>query len=130
MLADFGDEMDQTSSRMDSVLKKLEKVSHMTSSKFTHRSILFAVSGNYINVKLRVITDTSQVYRLICVTQGKKQADSSVLRVRSETVVCHRCTRHHLDRRPHPLLCPLMSVNSQARSSTPPSCQGGGMQME
>lgn len=36
MLGDFGDEMDQTSSRMDSVLKKLEKVSHMTSSKFTH----------------------------------------------------------------------------------------------
>ncbi|XP_028267718.1 syntaxin-10 isoform X1 [Parambassis ranga] len=33
MLADFGDEMDQTSSRMDSVLKKLEKVSHMTSSR-------------------------------------------------------------------------------------------------
>lgn len=33
MLGDFGDEMDQTSSRMDSVLKKLEKVSHMTSSK-------------------------------------------------------------------------------------------------
>uniref|UniRef100_A0A3B5MBR0 Syntaxin 10 n=1 Tax=Xiphophorus couchianus TaxID=32473 RepID=A0A3B5MBR0_9TELE len=32
MLGDFGDEMDQTSSRMDSVLKKLEKVSHMTSS--------------------------------------------------------------------------------------------------
>lgn len=37
MLGDFGDEMDQTSSRMDSVLKKLEKVSHMTSSKFTTR---------------------------------------------------------------------------------------------
>lgn len=36
MLGDFGDEMDQTSSRMDSVLKKLEKVSHMTSSKLTH----------------------------------------------------------------------------------------------
>lgn len=35
MLGDFGDEMDQTSSRMDSVLKKLEKVSHMTSSKCT-----------------------------------------------------------------------------------------------
>ncbi|KAM9313727.1 syntaxin-10 isoform 2-T2 [Pholidichthys leucotaenia] len=33
MLNDFGDEMDQTSSRMDSVLKKLEKVSHMTSSR-------------------------------------------------------------------------------------------------
>uniref|UniRef100_A0A3B4G889 Syntaxin 10 n=1 Tax=Pundamilia nyererei TaxID=303518 RepID=A0A3B4G889_9CICH len=33
MLGDFGDEMDQTSSRMDSVLKKLEKVSHMTSSR-------------------------------------------------------------------------------------------------
>ncbi|XP_043970736.1 syntaxin-10 isoform X2 [Gambusia affinis] len=32
MLGDFGDEMDQTSSRMDSVLKKLEKVSHMTSN--------------------------------------------------------------------------------------------------
>ncbi|XP_068606963.1 syntaxin-10-like [Brachionichthys hirsutus] len=32
MLGDFGDEMDQTSSHMDSVLKKLEKVSHMTSS--------------------------------------------------------------------------------------------------
>ncbi|KAF7655707.1 hypothetical protein LDENG_00051860 [Lucifuga dentata] len=33
MLGDFGDEMDQTSSRMDSVLKKLEKVSHITSSR-------------------------------------------------------------------------------------------------
>ncbi|XP_017293404.1 syntaxin-10 isoform X1 [Kryptolebias marmoratus] len=33
MLQDFGDEMDQTSSRMESVLKKLEKVSHMTSSR-------------------------------------------------------------------------------------------------
>ncbi|XP_061840235.1 syntaxin-10-like isoform X2 [Nerophis lumbriciformis] len=33
ILGDFGDEMDQTSSRMDSVLKKLEKVSHMTSSR-------------------------------------------------------------------------------------------------
>ncbi|CAL8332910.1 unnamed protein product [Lota lota] len=33
MLGDFGDEMDQTSSRMDSVIKKLEKVSHMTSSR-------------------------------------------------------------------------------------------------
>ncbi|XP_056266303.1 syntaxin-10 isoform X3 [Pseudoliparis swirei] len=33
MLGDFGDEMDQTTSRMDSVLKKLEKVSHMTSSR-------------------------------------------------------------------------------------------------
>ncbi|XP_054865996.1 syntaxin-10 isoform X1 [Amphiprion ocellaris] len=35
MLGDFGDEMDQTSSRMDSVLKKLEKVSHMTSNQRT-----------------------------------------------------------------------------------------------
>nr|XP_057921289.1 syntaxin-10-like isoform X2 [Doryrhamphus excisus] len=33
ILEDFTDEMDQTSSRMDSVLKKLEKVSHMTSSR-------------------------------------------------------------------------------------------------
>ncbi|XP_061626643.1 syntaxin-10 [Phyllopteryx taeniolatus] len=33
MLGDFADEMDQTSTRMDSVLKKLEKVSHMTSSR-------------------------------------------------------------------------------------------------
>ncbi|CAG02280.1 unnamed protein product, partial [Tetraodon nigroviridis] len=33
MLGDFGEEMEQTSSRMDSVLKKLEKVSHMTSSR-------------------------------------------------------------------------------------------------
>ena len=37
MLGDFGDEMDQTSSRMDSVLKKLEKVSHMTSSKHAYK---------------------------------------------------------------------------------------------
>lgn len=41
MLGDFGDEMDQTSSRMDSVLKKLEKVSHMTSSEFTHKQLYF-----------------------------------------------------------------------------------------
>lgn len=34
MLGDFGEEMQQTSSRMDSVLKKLEKVSHMTSSEW------------------------------------------------------------------------------------------------
>ncbi|XP_062311715.1 syntaxin-10 [Osmerus eperlanus] len=33
MLGEFGDEMDQTGSRMDSVLKKMEKVSHMTSSR-------------------------------------------------------------------------------------------------
>ncbi|XP_030638147.1 syntaxin-10 [Chanos chanos] len=33
MLGEFGDEMDHTSSRMDSVLKKMEKVSHMTSSR-------------------------------------------------------------------------------------------------
>ncbi|XP_028978291.1 syntaxin-10 isoform X1 [Esox lucius] len=33
MLGEFGEEMDQTSSRMDSVLKKMEKVSHMTSSR-------------------------------------------------------------------------------------------------
>ncbi|KAG5854015.1 syntaxin-10 [Anguilla anguilla] len=33
MLGDFGEEMDQTGSRMDSVLKKMEKVSHMTSSR-------------------------------------------------------------------------------------------------
>lgn len=33
MLGEFSEEMDQTSSRMDSVLKKMEKVSHMTSSK-------------------------------------------------------------------------------------------------
>ncbi|XP_057699272.1 syntaxin-10-like isoform X2 [Corythoichthys intestinalis] len=33
ILGDFAEEMDQTSSRMDSVLKKLEKVSHMTSSR-------------------------------------------------------------------------------------------------
>nr|XP_023670347.1 syntaxin-10 [Paramormyrops kingsleyae] len=33
MLGEFGDEMDQTNSRMDSVLKKMEKVSHMTSSR-------------------------------------------------------------------------------------------------
>ncbi|KAL7834155.1 hypothetical protein AOLI_G00291150 [Acnodon oligacanthus] len=31
MLGEFSEEMEQTSSRMDSVLKKLEKVSHMTS---------------------------------------------------------------------------------------------------
>lgn len=37
MLGDFGEEMEQTSSRMDSVLKKLEKVSHMTSSEWTTR---------------------------------------------------------------------------------------------
>ncbi|MGH0172338.1 UNVERIFIED_CONTAM: hypothetical protein FKN15_062402, partial [Acipenser sinensis] len=33
MLGEFSEEMDQTSSRMDSVLKKMEKVSHMTSSE-------------------------------------------------------------------------------------------------
>ncbi|RXM97053.1 Syntaxin-10 [Acipenser ruthenus] len=33
MLGEFSEEMDQTSSRMDSVLKKMEKVSHMTSSR-------------------------------------------------------------------------------------------------
>lgn len=33
MLGEFNEEMDQTSSRMDSVLKKMEKVSHMTSSR-------------------------------------------------------------------------------------------------
>ncbi|XP_017543567.1 syntaxin-10 [Pygocentrus nattereri] len=33
MLGEFSEEMEQTSSRMDSVLKKLEKVSHMTSSR-------------------------------------------------------------------------------------------------
>ncbi|MBN3323930.1 STX10 protein, partial [Atractosteus spatula] len=32
MLGEFAEEMDHTSSRMDSVLKKMEKVSHMTSS--------------------------------------------------------------------------------------------------
>uniref|UniRef100_A0A3B5M9U3 Syntaxin 10 n=1 Tax=Xiphophorus couchianus TaxID=32473 RepID=A0A3B5M9U3_9TELE len=45
MLGDFGDEMDQTSSRMDSVLKKLEKVSHMTSSKQTHLPAVFLGFG-------------------------------------------------------------------------------------
>ncbi|MBN3302024.1 STX6 protein, partial [Amia calva] len=33
MLGEFSEEMEQTSSRMDSVLKKMEKVSHMTSSR-------------------------------------------------------------------------------------------------
>ncbi|XP_060767657.1 syntaxin-10-like isoform X1 [Neoarius graeffei] len=33
MLGEFSEEMEQTGSRMDSVLKKLEKVSHMTSSR-------------------------------------------------------------------------------------------------
>ncbi|KAK1802414.1 hypothetical protein P4O66_022080 [Electrophorus voltai] len=33
MLGEFTEEMEQTGSRMDSVLKKLEKVSHMTSSR-------------------------------------------------------------------------------------------------
>ncbi|XP_051528203.1 syntaxin-10-like isoform X2 [Myxocyprinus asiaticus] len=33
MLGEFSEEMDQTGSRMDSVLKKVEKVSHMTSSR-------------------------------------------------------------------------------------------------
>ncbi|KAL4648550.1 syntaxin-10 [Arapaima gigas] len=33
MLGEFSEEMDQTNSRMDSVLKKMEKVSHMTSSR-------------------------------------------------------------------------------------------------
>ncbi|XP_063055219.1 syntaxin-10 [Engraulis encrasicolus] len=33
MLGEFSEEMDQTGSRMDSVLKKMEKVSHMTSSR-------------------------------------------------------------------------------------------------
>ncbi|KAJ8283248.1 hypothetical protein COCON_G00020980 [Conger conger] len=33
MLGEFNEEMDQTGSRMDSVLKKMEKVSHMTSSR-------------------------------------------------------------------------------------------------
>ncbi|XP_016422206.1 syntaxin-10-like [Sinocyclocheilus rhinocerous] len=33
ILSEFNEEMDQTSSRMDSVLKKMEKVSHMTSSR-------------------------------------------------------------------------------------------------
>jgi len=33
MLGEFSEEMDQTGSRMDSVLKKMEKVSHMTSSE-------------------------------------------------------------------------------------------------
>ncbi|KAF4094441.1 hypothetical protein AMELA_G00015020 [Ameiurus melas] len=33
MLEEFSEEMEQTGSRMDSVLKKLEKVSHMTSSR-------------------------------------------------------------------------------------------------
>ncbi|XP_058863964.1 syntaxin-6-like isoform X2 [Acipenser ruthenus] len=33
MLGEFSEEMDQTSSRMDSVLKKMEKVSHLTSSR-------------------------------------------------------------------------------------------------
>ncbi len=41
MLSEFNEEMDQTSSRMDSVLKKVEKVSHMTSSECIY-SLLYA----------------------------------------------------------------------------------------
>ncbi len=40
MLGEFNEEMDQTSSRMDSVLKKMEKVSHMTSSECVY-SLLY-----------------------------------------------------------------------------------------
>uniref|UniRef100_A0A674C2E9 Syntaxin-10-like n=1 Tax=Salmo trutta TaxID=8032 RepID=A0A674C2E9_SALTR len=40
MLGEFGEEMDQTGSRMNSVLKKMEKVSHMTSSELTQTHVL------------------------------------------------------------------------------------------
>ncbi|XP_029604985.1 syntaxin-10 isoform X1 [Salmo trutta] len=64
MLGEFGEEMDQTGSRMNSVLKKMEKVSHMTSSR-----------RQWCAIGVLVI--------LMCVC---------VCSLRYETVVCHRST--------------------------------------
>lgn len=49
MLGEFSEEMDQTGSRMDSVLKKMEKVSHMTSSKCSSLYCVFLI-GHYHSV--------------------------------------------------------------------------------
>lgn len=85
MLGDFGEEMQQTSSRMDSVLKKLEKVSHMTSSEWTWK-IREAPQPKYH------VTKTVSVP------------------VRSQAVVRHRGPGCRHGCGPHPLLGPLMSV--------------------
>ena len=47
MLDDFGNEMDSTHSRLDSVMKKLAKVSHMTSGKLISYLDFFSGSVQY-----------------------------------------------------------------------------------
>lgn len=61
--------MDQTSSRMDSVLKKLEKVSHMTSSKSLHTQlfVLPRVIRNWI-----LMIQYSALYRCLNKTCAAK----------------------------------------------------------
>lgn len=85
MLGDFGEEMQQTSSRMDSVLKKLEKVSHMTSSEWTWK-----------------IHEAPQPKHHVTETMS--------VPVRSQAVVRHRGPGCRHGCGPHPLLGPLMSV--------------------
>lgn len=69
MLGEFGDEMDQTSSRMDSVLKKLEKVSHMTSSKYTHTH---THSGNKLTGAGGKIASRSSCNAPVCMNKASQ----------------------------------------------------------
>lgn len=61
--------MEQTSSRMDSVLKKLEKVSHMTSSEWTSCACAFCLSN--LDSSLRQSCD-------LCSPRARQVAGSGV----------------------------------------------------
>lgn len=63
MLGEFSEEMEQTGSRMDSVLKKLEKVSQLTSSVYTHTHVHMTYQPHYKHIQ----TTTYTLYSVITV---------------------------------------------------------------
>lgn len=114
MLGDFGEEMEQTSSRVDAVLKKLEKVSHMTSSEWwtpcTFACCLSPLTQpeadwDPCSPSLHLSPLMPPFSSLI----GHVTKTVSLL-VRSQTVVRHRGAGGRPDCGPHPLPRPLMSA--------------------
>jgi hypothetical protein len=47
MLDDFGNELENTDSKLDSTMKKVAKVLHMTNGKFTKACILYILIVNF-----------------------------------------------------------------------------------
>lgn len=109
MLDDFGHEMDSTQSRLDNVMKKLAKVSHMNSGNLPGNTLLIQ--------KLSLGSDWTE----LCVLGACPSIWSGIgwFLLRSPPVVCDWSVAADPAGRHHPLLHPLTEASHRPKPLIP-----------